>query len=520
MKKLSAFILICAVLLSCALPAFAQELGYKINSVGCVTSQTELTEIYILEGEEEDVKCVLKYLPPKSKVTVSSELTDPEEMTAAGFDTKDRYYAFVSSELGNGYVEARYLTPEQDAYSVSNAYPAVAQYNYSVIDKSGAIIRKGPSVVYDAVGRIPYGAEFDVIGYDTDDQPSYGYVKYGDVEGWVYLYDYAEKHSVCYKTDSSSYLAGQLDVVAEGVYLADINADENGKYKRLTEDIPVGTRLKFNRYCFTSAETEVAALTTYEGTEGWLLFSTDTNTADASYVIPYVFDVAYIGADSPLYAENNDLSSATGEKIPAGSVVNLDAFYKAKSGEELKYWLCVEYGGKKQWITAGADSSIGISSGHYALAYVSADSIKLYGDFDFEKEPADVLYYGERLTFFASVYGGGLYWYCANANGKAGLIRKSENAFKIFATSSLHALRVDEDGQTVLGVNEYFEDPGVQTTASPDETAEEPEEKKEVSAKKILIISGIVIFVAAAAAFSTVTTLRGNKKKEEENQPE
>lgn len=98
-------------------------------------------------------------------------------------------------------------------------------------------------------------------------------------------------------------------------------------------------------------------------------------------------------------------------------------------------------------------------------------------------------------------------------DGKSGFIRNKEDTITTYANSSRHALRVsDKDGKTILGVNEIYGDPGVNTTA-PASEKQEAEETKEFPAQKVIIGAVAVAVVLGAIAISAVTTLK--KKKAE-----
>ena len=150
----------------------------------------------------------------------------------------------------------------------------------------------------------------------------------------------------------------------------------------------------------------------------------------------------------------------------------------------------------------------------YALAYVSGDSIGMYDSLDLSSGVSKTLYYGERLSLFASIHSKGLYWYYVNTPDGSGIVRQSD-LITLYASSKRHALRMNEDGETVMGVSEVLEDPGVETTAPADEEeTEETKEKKDFPLTKVLIGAGAAVIIAAAVAVSAVTTVKKNKKED------
>ncbi len=517
MKKAVSLIAAATLCFICCAPGFAELLSGKYNSIQCHSQNDGLTEIYIVTEKDGRQVCEEKFLKPGTDLIFSYEEINPEPMVASGFDTQGRYYAYVACDLGSGYVETRYIVPENDEYDQSTAFFNSYKYTYYVIDPEGTALRKGPSLIYGVSAVIPQGATFTVEAFDTDAaSPGYGYVSYEGKEGWVYIYDFAPKHSVCYCVDSSSYFAGRLEVLEDGVYLADINTADAGKYKRLSGDIPAGTELSYKYYCFLGGD-NVAAYTGYGGKKGWVIFNAGTSTTRSSSVMPYVFDVAYLGEETKLYSKKGNLSSDTGRTVPADTPVNVQAFYAEINNNSRLFWINTDYGGENCWIAADDKTVIGLSMGLYAIAYVGTDTVNMYDTLDIGKGPSQVLYYGERMSLFSTIHYRGLDWYYVNTENGSGIIRNSEEAIRVFAPSGQHALRVDKDGRTILGISEYFDDPGVYTTApaaSEEETAAEPE--KEFPAMNVAAGAGAALIVLAALAVSTVTTLRKQKKEKEE----
>jgi len=511
LKKTISVITAVIIALACAVPAFCDRLTGNYAAVTCYTRSGELTVLYAIKQDGDKTSCEERFLPPETEVTLGGEETDPVELTEAGYDTAGKVYVAVSTENGEGYIDSEYLTPAEDTYSAQSTYAVTYTYTYHVIDRDGLAVRKGPSVVYDIAGTIPYGEDFTLISQDSETSPTYGYIDCNGVSGWVYIYDYAPVHCAAYKVDSSSYFAGKLEVLTDKVYLVDINTVENGKYKRLSDNIPKGTVLKFGYYCYMNDG--VAAYTEYEGKEGWVTFSISTADKTPWNIMPYVFDIAIVGKETELYEKRDASSPAAGKTVPEGTPVNVNAFYLANEGGRNIYRILVDYNGEKLWLKADLESGIGLSLGLYALAYVSADSIVLYPSFDYTQSSKSKLYYGERMNVFSPVYANGLSWYYVNTtDGGSGFIRNKEDAITTYANSSRHALRVSEDdGKTILGINEIFGDPGVNTTAPADET--QAEETKEFPTQKVVIGAVAAAVVLGAVAISTVTTLK--KKKEE-----
>ncbi len=496
--------------LTCAVPAFCDRLSGNYAPVTCITVDDGLTVLYAITQDGDKTACVERFLTPGTQVVLAGEETDPAELIEAGYDTDGKVYAAVSTGSGEGYVEAGRLSPEEKTYSAQSTYAVTYTYTYHVIDPDGLTVRKGPSIVYDTAGTIPYGEDFTLISQDTETEPTYAYVDYNGLSGWVYIYDYAPVHHIAYKVDSSSYFTGKLEVLTNKVYLIDINTVENNKYKRLSDNIPKGTVLSFKYYCYT--RDSVAAYTEYGGKEGWVTFSISTADSKAWDIMPYVFDIAIVGKEANLYEKRNGTSPVAGKTVPEGTPVNVNAFYLANEGGKNNYRILVDYNGEKLWLKADLESGIGLSAGLYALAYVSADSIKLYQTFDYSQDTKSTLYYGEKMNIFSPVYANGLSWYYVNTtDGKTGFIRNKEDTITTYANSSRHALRVsDEDGKTILGVNEIFGDPGVNTTAP---AGEKQEETKEFPTRKVIIGAVAAAVVLGAVAISAVTTLK-NKKEE------
>ena len=511
-RILSAFA--AAVLIAlCCLPVYGEEEETEYPAASCKTKADGITTIYVIKQKEEDYICEEKFLPSGTALTFAYEEKDPQIISDSGFEPGGKYYAYVEAEIGTGYVCTDDIVPDEEVFS-GKSFLNSYQDTYVADAAKGVEIRKGPSRMYDTVAVIPQGETFTVSEFDSNlNNPYYGYVNYGGKEGWVYVYDFDLDHAVCYKVDSASYFAGKAQVISTGVYLADIRRDDGTKYLRLSDDIPLGTTLKYDKYCYLDA-TNVAAYTEYNGTKGWLTFSVGTQDTSPGHVLPYVYDIAYIGSDSEIYSKRGDILSGTGKAIPAGTLVNLQAFYLEADSTVYRWWLNVEYRGKDVWITADDSSSSAIGSGMYALAYVSGDSIGMYDSLDLSSGVSKTLYYGERLSLFASIHSKGLYWYYVNTPDGSGIVRQSD-LITLYASSKRHALRMNEDGETVMGVSEVLEDPGVETTAPAEEDeTEETKEKKDFPLTKVLIGAGAAVIIAAAVAVSAVTTVKKNKKED------
>ncbi len=511
-KKTISVLAAVVIALACAVPAFCDRLSGNYAAVTCVTVGDDLTVLYAIKQDGDKTACEERFLTPGTQVVLAGEETDPVELIEAGYDTEGKVFVAVSTKNGEGYIDAGRLSPEEDTYSAQSTYAVTYTYTYHVVDPDGLAVRKGPSIVYDVAGTIPYGEDFTLISQDSETEPTYGYVDYNGLSGWVYIYDYTPVHHAAYKVDSSSYFAGKLEVLTDKVYLVDINTVENGKYRRLSDNIPKGTVLSFKYYCYLSEG--VAAYTEYGGKKGWVTFSISTTDTKAWDIMPYVFDIATVGKEAALYEKRGSSSPVSGKTVPEGTPVNVNAFCLVNEGGRNVYRILVDYNGEKLWLRADLESGIGLSVGLYALAYVSADSIKLYQTFDYTQDTKSTVYYGERMNVFSPVYANGLSWYYVNmTDGKSGFIRNKEDTITTYANSSRHALRVsDKDGKTILGVNEIYGDPGVNTTA-PASEKQKAEETKEFPAQKVIIGAVAAAVVLGAIAISAVTTLK--KKKSE-----
>ncbi len=469
----------------------------------------------------------LKY---KTEVTLDGEATDPELLTENGYKTDGILYAHITARDNEdnertGYVNIKDLAPVKKSVGISEGVKTTYPVKFHVIAEEGVKIYAGPSRVYEELGQIPCGGEFETNYIDSYEYYSYAYTEYNNIKGWVYIYPYTGKAPLANIIDENSYYTGKLTVVKEGQELTDLNEIINDSYKVTSEKIPAGTELKFDYYVDMGAT--YAALTEYGGSKGWLYFEENYDEPEDYNCICYVRDVGYIGEKMP-FCSDFDMKKEEGT-VPAGTKVNINAIYidaleefdaEENSGYNVK--LLIEYGGSEYWIQTGGTANVTMCSGRYSQLDSIGTTADMYANTDKESEIVGQVTPDNDFRVFMTTTRKNVNWLYVYNNGKWGWIIDNED-YNWVGQTAITALRLNDDGSVSVGMevnfsDEEFDKKEFEPEVITQSTAPEPtkKEKNPPSFTKIITMIAVPAALIAAGAVAGIAIYIKKRDKQDE----
>ncbi|MBR0121108.1 MAG: hypothetical protein IJM10_04910 [Clostridia bacterium] len=358
MKKLTAILLAALICLGVSLTAFADMDGPGIRSVECNVTNPNGARFYYYDYNEETEENILK-----SKTIPYGAVL----MVTAEYDTSwlfENEKALAGKRIGSveyqddfGYVLLSDISVADGSFELSQAKRLQHPPTYTVTDKKGIKLYKGPSQVFEEVGTIPEGAEIKLTYLDNGGENGYAnsfyYTEYNGMSGWIFHYEGAETRNLIKHLDEYDEYSGKIRIVGKNFRLTDIFSEQteenNYEFEKITGVIPAGTELTFDRYYESYGD---YAEVEYNGVKGYInLFEYGDGQAETVIGINnniMTFD------DCEIYSEFNNRGSKTGEEIPAFTILPAveKCRYNVNDGDEWEYctWYLVKYNGKDVWI--------------------------------------------------------------------------------------------------------------------------------------------------------------------------
>lgn len=354
--------------------------------------------------------------------------------------------------------------------------------------KEGAYLYNGPSAAYGKVKgevMIPVGTTISYSYYDE----MWIYVEYKGTKGWLYnnasskMYSGIEVATAYPIKDTNKILA--IDTVTKIYDVPEYSAKEGAI------NIPAGTELTYDLYVWSGRTKYVHVK--YDGKEGWLAASEYFDGSNNGIVSEKACSDGIVMEDVAIYSKVNDLSSATGEKIPRLAKVHL--IYSFRNDNSI--WNKVIYKNKEVWIALNnADYN-----DYMPIAY-SGGSISTYT----VTEKADIY---EEPSYDSKVI------------GKLNMDDKFSSSYSYYASDASESWVYYKKGNVEGWVNysrltfvETKQDTTCKALVDSSPSEDEKEDGKETSENKLLkaalIAGGIAVVIGLTI---TVTVVLVNKKK-------
>ncbi len=474
------------------------------------------------DGEEHEIPLYEEiHLDYNTSVTVTGEATNPELLTLNSFDTEGKDYVQIKAtdKKGNertGYIEVEHISAKADSFKKTDGVRLYHTDKYHVMVKEGVKIYSGPSKIYEELGTIPYEADFNVTYGDVDGAYVYGYVEYNGIKGWVYAYSYTTDCPIGRIIEDTSFYTGKLTVMKEGIKLYNLNQIEDNKYKIVTDEIPVGTELKFKYFC--SKGSLCTAYVNYKGTNGWIYFDESYDSPSDAISIVGIKDIGYVQNEIPLYSDLS-LSKKADKALPANSIININSYYfealdeyDESISDGYRYWFEIEYEGKNYWITTDGSDNIYKCNGSYVEGTVTDNEISVYTKPNSNSTKVYTIKESQTFNMFMYLCQDEGYWNYVVVDGVAGWAFDEGN-YSAVGQSAASALRLNDDGTVEIGVKERINTEYVPTTKSTSTDSANSdtivEETTTLSEKSTLISGKVIIRIIIAVVILGACALTG-----------
>lgn len=445
MKKAISFLISLVMVISIAVPAFADVAGPYFNSYeAVVVAENGIDTISYSPEDNPSIN-----IPKGAVITVISDYSWDD-----------------SNEIGVTYNGKNYTIHNEgiklikDSVDDKDAYTLEESYVVRVISKNGIKIYSGPNFVYKTVGTIPHGTDITIEKVDTEYETSWAYVSYNGVTGWISIYEYNEDFELAYVMSGrrniydEAYSECKLYVARGYIYLLENPGDDFDTAKKIK--VPSGTEISYSLYAL-KPHADLFYIE-YEGYKGWACTGMEEEESFAdSYISECILE-----KDSPLYKVENNNIVKTDKIIPANTITT--TIYE---GFLDGYLYMINYGVEQYWVSAF--DCLERQEENEKLLIIDPDGVNAYSSILCDKDANaeevvikqnDVIkpvFFGEEKYGF--MLNGELYW--INDNDKK--IARDEvetlivkNYATTFAYPNGPVLETDIPINTVLRADYYF----------------------------------------------------------------
>ncbi len=342
MKKVISVIFAIIIAASCFVTAFADMDAptfssftvYVSNPLGAATYQSkwdnEKKETYYIKD--------LLIIPYGTELEITYEFTYENELYG-GCHFRDNYIQIKMSDV----------TLNVPKVGAESAVKMEEKSEIVIINPNGTYLHDGPAESYKKVSdKIPYGTVLEIEFGNSDYNPSWAYLSYNGISGWLYIYQYGERingnFNVAYLISKDDGYSGKVMTVKESELLKEPYG------QTAMAKIPSGKVLDF-KYYYQGVKC-IFAFVEYNGQKGWVCTGAYFEETTAIGVAESYYIESAEGAK--LYTSPDIKNAKTIDTVPCGEVVDADYEYIEESNDgnyDLWGWYRVTYNGKTGWIT-------------------------------------------------------------------------------------------------------------------------------------------------------------------------
>lgn len=527
MKKLLSIIFTAIIMLSLAVPAFADGGGPIYVGFDVVVTDYLGAPIYDYDYETGKMVKTLKRAAYDRKLEISGEYQFEGEV----------YLYFWDGEDDHGYVNKNDVRSVNETISYTEEDKLETPIKIYVFEDT--YLRKGHSYMFDTVGSpIKAGTEL-TIKYVVGDlyETSWGFVTYNGASGWIDLCMSDDTCPTALVVDDDRRYSGSLYVAFDGVKLTErpesVRSDAEVKY--VTGNIPVGTKLEFDVY--SEKYDNISVYTEYNGVKGWVTCDIYYYTDELNKTAIGKEEVLFITEKSvPVYGKIADKSSKVIGHLEKGSFVTAEYYcVRLESDSETRgeIWYGVEVNGKLGWVCVevNGDELRSAESSYYggpigALTSYNECTIYEYPDYSSKKLgriPAleDILRFWYQDDFILVDYNGTVGWIDSSNINYEDYVEETEFTYDEYFSGKLtpayiESVRTGEPMETekatvATTVPAETQAPAKESTTVVEETAtttkaevtlaEKAETGKVMSPSQITVIciAGALVLAATAA---------------------
>lgn len=445
MKKAISFLISLVMVISIAVPAFADVAGPYFNTYDVIVTAEEGIEATGYDNGER----VIITIPKGTVITITGENIWEENP-----ELYSRYNEMSITIANKG------IALVEDSVDGTNAVNLEESYVVRVITKDGIKIHSGPNSFYKTVGTIPYGTDITIERVDSEYDTGWAYISYKGVSGWISVYEYSDDFELAYVMNGrrniydEAYSECKLYVARGYIYLLENPGDDFDTAKKIK--VPSGTEISYSLYAL-KPRADLFYIE-YEGYKGWAC----TGMAEEESFADSYISECILKNDSPLYKVENNNIVKTDKIIPANTIIT--TIYE---GFLDGYLYMINYGGEQYWVSVF--DCLERQEENEKLLIIDPDGVKAYSSILCDKDANaeeilikqnDVIkpvFFGEEKYGF--VLNGELYW--INDNDKK--IARDEvetlivkNYATTFAYPNGPVLETDIPINTVLRADYYL----------------------------------------------------------------
>lgn len=334
MKKAISFLISLVMVISIAVPAFADVAGPYFNTYDVIVTAEEGIEATGYDNGER----VIITIPKGTVITITGE-----DIWGENPELYSRYNGMSITIADKG------IALVKDSVDGTNAVNLEESYVVRVITKDGIKIHSGPHDIYKTVGTVPYGTDITIEKVDSEFETGWAFISYKGVSGWISVYEYSADFELAYVVNGrrniygETYSDNRLYIISDYITLLDNPGDDLKTAKKIS--VPSGTEISYSLYAL-KPRSELYYVE-YEGHKGWAF--TKSYESEGIYVGDFADSFiaeCILEKDSPLYKVENNNIVKTDKIIPVNTIIT--TIYE---GFLDGYMYMINYGGEQYWVS-------------------------------------------------------------------------------------------------------------------------------------------------------------------------